>query len=166
MARRGNLPNINQHRDEEEEEGNEAGSTPGPRDGASQGQGAAGEAVDVDSSGTGLGHGFVPGTTLGDSIVQPGRRVTFSLGVSTPAGRGGQTTGHMPPGRGARAPQGRGRGFDPTRGNAQEGSTYHAFPSRNSNHFPAQPAVRAPNGREKFHMNTRREGRGDTTSPI
>ena len=47
MVRLGNLPCIDQYREEEEEEDNEAGGPPAPRHGACQGQGAAGEAVDV-----------------------------------------------------------------------------------------------------------------------
>ena len=46
MVRLGNLNSINQHREAEEED-NEAGRNSGPKDGAGQGQGAAGEAVDV-----------------------------------------------------------------------------------------------------------------------
>ena len=114
MILRGNLPSINQHREEEEEdegENNGAESSPGPRHGAGQGQGAAGEAVGVGTSGAGLGHVNVPGNTLGGSIVPPERRVNFSPGVRTPPGRAGQTIGQMSPGRRARAPQGWGRGF-------------------------------------------------------
>ena len=40
MTRRENLPNINEHWEEEEEEDNETGGTPGARDGPGQGQGA------------------------------------------------------------------------------------------------------------------------------
>ena len=97
MARCENLPNANQHREEEEEGDIEAGGTPGPIDGAGQGQGAAGEAVDVETSGAGLAYGNVPGNTSGDSAVPSERRVTFSRGVSTPPGRERQTTGHMSP---------------------------------------------------------------------
>ena len=70
MARCENLPNANQHREEEEEGDIEAGGTPGPIDGAGQGQGAAGEAVDVQTSGTELDDGDVPGNTLGDNAVR------------------------------------------------------------------------------------------------
>ena len=147
-------PSINQHRDEEEEENHEAGGTRGPRDGAGLDQRAVDEAVDVDTSGIGLGHGNVAGNTLGDSIVRPGRKVTFSLGVSTPPGRGGQTIGHMSPGRGAREPQGRGREIGPTRGNAREGSTYHAFPSHNSNNFSGPASSEGPplSGRSSYEQ--------------
>ena len=122
--------------------------------------------MDVETSGTGLARGNAPCNMLEDSAVPSGRKVIFSLGVSTTPGRGRQNTGHMSPGRGARAPQGRGRAFGPTRGNARGGSTYHAFPSHNSNNCSTQPAVRAPNGGDGVRMNTRREGRGGTTSPI
>ena len=90
MARRQNLPNVNQHRQEEEEEDNEAGRNSGPKDGAGQGQGAAGEAVGVETSGTGLADGNVPGNTLGDSAVPSEHRVTFSRALVLHRGREGR----------------------------------------------------------------------------
>lgn len=50
MMHLGNLPGINHHHQSEEDEDNE---TAGPY-GAGRGQGAAGDAVDVESSGAGL----------------------------------------------------------------------------------------------------------------
>ena len=75
MVRRGNFPSINQHREEEEEEGNEAGGTPEPGHVVSPGQGAVGEAVDVKTSSTELGQCNVLGNALGGTTIPPGRRV-------------------------------------------------------------------------------------------
>ena len=132
MASRENLPNTNQQRDGDEEEDNEAGGSAGPRDGAGQGQGAGGGAMDVETSGTGLSHGYVPSNTLGDSIVTSELRVTFSLGVSTRPGQGRQTSGHLSPGRGGREQQGQGRAFGPTRDDARGGSAFQAGKKRPS----------------------------------
>ena len=116
---------------------------PEPRHGAGKGQGAAGEPVDVELSRTGLANGNVFGNTLGGSTI-PVRRVKFSPGVRALRGRNGQTIGHISsPGRDARAPQRRGRGFGPNRDNAQEFSTHHVYPSHDRQQQFSQPSQRS-----------------------
>ena len=124
------------------------------------------DSVDVETSGTGLVHGNVPCNALEDSAVPSEHKMMFSLGDSTPSGRERQTTGHMSPVELARRRDG-------DEGSAQLGAMRwevpHTmpFPRITAIFFPAQPAVRPPHRREEgVHMNKRREGCGDTTSPI
>ena len=81
MVRLGDLPSINQHWEEED---NEAEGSPGPRHRAGRGQGAASDAVDV--VGAGRDNGNVPGNTLGGSNILLGDN--FSPGVRTSPGGG------------------------------------------------------------------------------
>ena len=128
-----NLPNTNQPREEEKEEGNEVVRPSGPRHGAGQRLGTPGEAVDVESSRTGPNNGYMIGNTSGGSTIQLSR-VNFSPGVRTPSGSGGHTIRHMSSaGRGAGAPQGRGRGFHPNRSNTRDSSAHRVPPTHNSN---------------------------------
>ena len=65
MVRLGNLTGLNQRREEEEEEEKEEENMEaGKRDGSVRGQGAAGGAVDVGSTGAKVGNGKVRGNTL------------------------------------------------------------------------------------------------------
>ena len=64
MVRLGNLTGLNQRREEEEEEKEEENMEAGKRDGSVRGQGAAGGAVDVGSTGAKVGNGKVRGNTL------------------------------------------------------------------------------------------------------
>ena len=169
MVRLVNLPNINHHLEEKEEEGTfEAGGPSGPPGpGADQGQGAAVGVVDMAPSSEGSGNANVHNTLGGRAI--PVRKVNFSPGVRTPPGRGRRRIGHMlSPGRGARTPQNRGQGLSPNWGNAQEFSTHRVPPPRNSKTFVSpRPVFRPPHRRgEGVRMSKRRGGRGDTASTI
>ena len=138
MVRLGDLPDI--HQREEEEEG-DTGDLPDPQHGAGRGQGAAGNAEVVE--GAGRGNGNVTSNTLGGSDTAA-RRVIFSPDSRTRPGRGGHMLGQRPsPGRGARPPQGRGRGSGPHRGHTQAHSTHHA-PRPPRNDFFRQSNGQAP----------------------
>ena len=168
MVRLGNLPSINHHFEEEEEEGTfKAGGPSGPPGpGAGQGQGAAGGVVDMAPSSEGPGNGKVHSTLGGSAIAV--RRVNFSPGVRTSPGRGGHIIGHMlSPARGARTRPGRGQGPGPNWVNAQEFSTHCVPPTRNktTTFVLPRPVVRAPYGREEgVRMSKMRRARGDTVS--
>lgn len=132
IVRCGNYPTANQHWEEEGD--NEARRTPRRTHGASQGQGAGVEAVKVQTSSITLGRRNMIANTFGSRIIPHGRGVDLSTGVRMPPVRGRQAIGRtLSKVRGARALQGRQRGFRPERAYVPHFSTRHLSFSYNSN---------------------------------